>query len=371
MTIYYVTHDAAGGGTGLSVSSPMTIPEAEGVAAAGDEIRLCNTGTYLPTAQIIWDGSPNLSTANAPIYVSGYSADGTTPEQVTLDGNSLAASNDLFRFTSGSPTYMIFRDIRFYRSKQYAINVQGVLHAEFFDCLFDTSASHGLYGTGSTNSLKAERCYFLNNIGSGFFSSTAGRGGLHAIHCIFEGNGTGSTDGPRNTYYTKPIYDHCFFIRNTNDGLKIINDATYGNIFVRNCTFFSNGGDGLDISNSGIARIDIEGNIFCSNGTSGIVYGINMAGGTSDKYLNCRNNCFYGNFTAPVDVNGGVCYGTGHVYEDPNFVSTTSGSENLTPQNTNLQSTYSYLRGGTTYSYIGAIQPPLPNQNVGVVVVGI
>ena len=130
-----------------------------------------------------------------------------------------------------------------------------------------------------------------------------------------------------------------------------------GNLFVVDCTIFSNGGDGLNIAAS-VYPVVLQNIILRSN--SG--YGINTNTGSVLSFDNiervCAHNNNGGGTGLNIDINGGTIPGTGHVLEDPGFVSETDGSENLTPTNANLKLTITLPAGATGgEEWIGAIQP--------------
>ena len=81
MPTYYTTHNAGGGGVGR-VAAPWTLQEAADQAVAGDEVRICNTGTYTPAATIDFD--TNSGTHDAPIQFLGYDSAGTSREQALV-----------------------------------------------------------------------------------------------------------------------------------------------------------------------------------------------------------------------------------------------------------------------------------------------
>jgi len=370
MTIYYVTPSANGSGDGLSISSPMTLAQVEAVATAGDEIRLCGSPFNL-TGAATWafDNTSLVGSENSPIVISGYAADGTTQAQVTIDGAGMDASTDIMTVTGNN--WMVLNRITFANAKQYGFSntIYGG-HFLFLDCVFSGCVTAGCYTNQSVSGFRFYRCRLTGN-GTGFLASSSSRGHILAVDCVFDHNTVnGAYDavysGSTTTQYLRPFYLRCKFYRNGGDGLKFYSSTTAGGIFVHNCTFFANGGAGINAVGS-YGQIMIEDSILLDNTT----YGIQVNSSAVDKIVSCRNLVSYGNTSGHIDINSGVLPGTGHVYENPYFVSETDGSENLAPTNENLKISYTYQAGGTNSFWIGAIQPPPPAQSVGVVVVGV
>jgi hypothetical protein len=117
-------------------------------------------------------------------------------------------------------------------------------------------------------------------------------------------------------------------------------------------TVYGNSGDGVYVEAD--AQLNILNCIIDTNGGYGVNATSNSLG--SIYMRDCQS---HSNTSGHTDINGGVLPGLGHVYEDPGFTSETDGSENLTPSNANLiiAETIAGGDGGTTYRYIGAIQP--------------
>ena len=124
------------------------------------------------------------------------------------------------------------------------------------------------------------------------------------------------------------------------------------------CTVFDNGTSG---TNSGV---DLQTNtipfeIGACILTSNSAYGLDTSGGTDARVRIRGPICYNGNTTNPTDLAGNVfpSWGYTHIAADPVFASTTANAEDLTPTNANLYKTIVLPAGGTTYEYIGAIQP--------------
>jgi len=357
MTIYYTTHNAAGGGTGLSLSSPMTIYEAEDIATAGDEIRLCNTGTYALTGTNTWifDNTVNLGSITNPIRIFGYDATGTTEETSTISGENMTVGNyDLVSFSVNS--CLRFKNIRFTQAKRYGINVPSATSYFFFEnCRFDHCVNHGVNISASACFFETTKCLFDNNGGSGYYTGGSGGKGTHSFDIFYKNTGYGCyCSGAASSGTPKPIFNNCFFVKNVSHGIGFINNTSYPYFMINNCTSVSNGGSGL-ITGASIAQQNIQNSIFANNGG----YGINFGGLTIMEYITlCQKNCCYGNATGHTDINGGVLPGTGHKYLNPNFVNMADDFEDYTPQETGLL--ISEDTGmGIDYNYIGAIQPQI------------
>ena len=356
MATYYSSHNAAGGGAG-TVGDPFTLQELFDTCTTGDTGYILNTGTYTPSVTL--DIDINTGSNVQPLHFIGVNAsDGITKEMVTISGSSLGAGDDLLDFgITGS--YCIMEYLRLTAATRYNVYAdQNNLVLIFKNCRVDSATSHGMYCSSSNQEQIFIDSEIDSNGGSGYDVLTSARGGIQTIRCaIHDNTGDGIRDGQGSLLgqTKKPLHIGSVFYNNGGDGLEFIGSGgSYGGGIIDNCVFFNNTGNGLSIvSTHGF--VSVSRSIFRSNGG----YGIYLTGGYSDILIHCDYNDSSNNTSGAIDVNGGVLPGVGNITIDPQFVSEIDGSEDFTPQNANLyiQNTFPGGVGGTSYEYIGAIQP--------------
>ena len=357
MATYYVRSSGGNdGNTGLSFAQGWATIQfaADTVTTAGSVVLICADGTHTPTSTIDFDTNSGL--AHNPIHFRGASSvgadDGTRP---VITGASISSDN-LF----------------------YINTIDNVR----FENLDLTSATDEciLGGTSSHQEIYFIDCKIHGGSASAGYCASGGDGptGWRFIRCELYDNAIGY-GGNRYKVYNAPWFIDCSIHDNTNAGLQFANTLTN----IVGCLIYDNGGPGINIDTA-VARVYsgyfLKDSTIFGNGGDGIFLGDPGGEGTSagsNQILNCiiSGNGGYGiNFeTSPEAIAfliDGLCsYGntSGHsnltlegdniVYEDPNFVTETDGSEDLTPQNSNLSIARAFGAGGSTYGYMGAIQP--------------
>lgn len=352
MAVKHCTHDGPRGtGDGSSVANAWSFDNALASLTNADVLYMHNTGTYALTGAT--RAFTNAGTESLPMNIIGVSADGTVEDSVTISGDSMDASSDILY--PNATSILSFRNIRLTAARRHGINQGGTgsINIRLFNCRIDSCLGSGFYSQNSGGQIWMSRCRLDSNA-TGLSVTGTVRGRVSAFDCVFANNTShgvyDSTSGSASQ--SRPAYNRCIFLRNGGDGLRFYTSTTAGGIHVYNNTFFANTGDGLNVLGSH-GQICINHNIFRSNGA----YGIRLNSSTIDQLVDCVGNCSHNNTSGYIDINSGVLPGSGHVLENPAFLSETDGSEDLTPTNLNLRKSYAYQKGGTSYFWPGAIQP--------------
>ena len=349
-TDYYTSPSATGGGTG-TYASPFTLQE--GVdATAADDLLIVIAGTYLLTGTDNIDFDTNTGTPDAPIRISGRDATTTATEALaTIVGTGLTAGQNIFDMTLIS--VILFDNLRLTDSPQYNVYDNGSIVSCWRDCRFDNAGSDGYYVPTTSGGRFFLRCEIDSCTATGFRGSASGRGNPSFNQSTIHDNGShgimaGMHGGEENMF---PTLSSSLIYDNGGSGFFSNSTSNYFGVVAQNSTFWGNTGDGISLE-SAIGVSQITNCIMVDNGG----YGINFNGDTNN-YAWVERVCSYNNTSGHTDINGGVFPGAGHVLADPQFVSVVDGSEDLTPQNTNLSIERAFPAGGSDYSYIGAIQP--------------
>lgn len=179
--MYRVTPDAAGGGTGQSWSSPMTIAEAVSAATSDGDTILCKAGEYDIAGQLA------IST---PITVKGGLA-GT--DDTTLDPSGKTTLNAFDRTdfsyivsvsTATTGATNVFENICFTRAYRRGVAKTGKSHIVFRNCRFFRNGVRWLQTAANTTTVdggginlsgsSAAEAYFENRLFDGNARRCAG-----------------------------------------------------------------------------------------------------------------------------------------------------------------------------------------------------
>lgn len=346
MATYYTSSSAAGGGTG-AIDSEWTLQEAADSAVADDVVLIKADGTYSPTATIDFD--TQAAAHGTPIHFRGAASDGTDDgTTATISGASISSS-DIFYINIAM--FGVFENLRLTASTARAIELGTSFNTgrvQLVNCRLDNSTTGGIFTSESGGGyMSLQYCEIDNNGAWGVHINAAGRGGFRIYKCSVHDNTSG---GIQIGIAAGEMIKNCLIYDNGGDGIDLWNTGTMVGSIASN-TIYGNDGDGIDI-HEGVQIPEIVQNIMANNGG----YGLNMNSETIYAAW-MQQNCSFGNTSGHTDVNSGNLVGRNNVLEDPNFVSTTDGSEDLTPQNTNLAAAIAFGSGGTDNAYIGAIQP--------------
>lgn len=335
MATYYTSSSAAGGGSG-ALGDEWTLQEAFDSAVAGDIVLVKADGTYLPSARI--DLDTNSGTDLNYIVFKGCASDGTDDGTVsTISGANLPATTTLLYSNSD---YMMFQNLRITSATNYGFDGRALSgRVMWYNCRIDNCSNSGVLNVDGHTFYY---CEFDHNGSRGAF---AGTGFCWFNYCSFHDNGDDGVimdDGC--------LLNHCLIYDNAGEGVYLYNESSSTII---NCVIHGNTDNGIHAINSGGHMI--MHNIIMNNGA----YGINYGGSTLAKTGYADYNCYYNNTSGATTL--GSPLGSNNLTEDPNFVSVADGAEDFTPQNTNLLKTFAFSTasgvGGTSYEYIGAIQP--------------
>lgn len=260
-TTYFVIHNGPQGtGTGLSVANGMAGQAAIDTAnVPGDEIRICQTGTYAETAQ--WDFDTNTPTQAAPIHVKGYDATGTTEQLVTVNW----ASTDGIYVTK--PWY-IFKNISAVKTGA-AGNRPWQFDTGSGQCMMLSSK-----GINGQYNLYAENAKFLRCIGCDFSGASTGNiywgAGNVGATLDFCGIHDGAADGVICASAEIALL-RCFIYDNADEGIEQTGTPAATNpAIIDNCVIDGNGGDGILLISGASASWRITNNSITRNGGYGV-----------------------------------------------------------------------------------------------------
>jgi len=355
MATYYIRSTGGNDSNdGLSFANAWLTPQHayNTASAAGDKLIFC--GTFSPEATINID--LNAGTSKLPIEsYGGNTTDGSIDGTIAVfSGASLPATSDLVNLNVVAG-HLRFTNMRFTAATRYNITQPNTGLPTFVNCRIDNAASHGFYCTNSSTKPFFIDTEIDSNGADGLSVLSAARGRFTMNNCIIHDNAArGIYDGGNSSLQGAgpPTIEQCLIYNNGSHGVEHIGSTSYFHIVIKNSTIFGNTGDGIRFS-AYLGRVIVSDCILRSNGG----YGINTLSNTVAMFDRIANICSHNNASGHIDINSGTLPGSGHVLEDPDFVSETDGSEDLTPQNANLLITYPFAAGGSTYNYIGAIQP--------------
>ena len=359
MATYYV-RSSGGNDSNAGTSFALgwaTLQKAADTAVAGDLVLVCAYGNHLPTAKVDFD--TNAGSDVAQIEFRGAGATGADDGTVaTISGASLPATTDMIDLTV-SVNHILFKGLRFTAAtRDNVVMGSDAMGTMFVNCRMDNATGRGAYTTGSGSYYAFIGCEFDNNGGWGLTMNSGARGKMKVAFCSIHDNAGG---GLRDSLYLVnngvPYYDRNLIYDNAGVGLELthVTMSSLGRAVITNNTIWNNSSDGVKFTSGDNNLFPyFANNILVDNGG----YGWNISG-TSEagRIADIKNLCSYNNTSGHCDFNSGVLPGSGHVLESPQFVSTTDGAEDLTPQNTNLLIERVYGSGGTSHEYIGAIQP--------------
>lgn len=358
MATYYVRSSGGNDGNdGLSFANGWaTVQFAADTAVAGDVVLICADGTHAPSATVDFD--TNAGANNNPITFRGAAADGTDDGTVaTISGSGITTAN-IVNISGLADGALRFEGLRFTAATANGMDISLATNGfwiSFTHCRFDSAAQDGLVLDTSYQAIRFYDCEFDNNGAFGIDGDNVHSNRHHFYRCSFHDNaGAGLELGSFfSARGSGAMLEQCLIYDNGSHGIAVLGASDYIYPVISGCTIFGNTGNGVDYASTAAAPVWIVDTILRSNGG----YGIDTNGSNLSSVALMRNLCSHNNTSGHIDINSGTLLGSGHVLEDPSFTSETDGSENLTPANTNLKITSAFPAGGTTYAYIGAIEP--------------
>lgn len=324
MSIYYVK--ASGGSdlnSGLSFSDAWaTIAHAEAAAVANDEIRICADGVHTPSATVVVNG-PSMSLDEKIRFIGANSIGEIDGTKAVIDG-TLTGSNGCLQIADDDG--YVFENLHIVNAAHSGINVSSsatearlaIVGCEINDC-----NGHGVLisATGDYKNVKIVNCEIHNNGDNGVSGQLTHVSILHSK--IYENDAYGvssSTVDSMMEIIGNAIYS------NGSSGVTIASNSR-GMVIVNN-VFYNNSGHGLYLNTVQSTVNVVYNNIFRSN--SG--YAIFCVSTGINQFYSLDFNCFSGNITGIININGGVIPGINNLYDDPLFTSELAGSENFNLQ---------------------------------------
>lgn len=335
MATFYAVHNGPQGlGDGSSAANGMALQTAlTALASAGDEVRICNTGTYATGADLTL---PISGTLASPCIVTGANASGT------VDGTRCAIDRSTFRGFNSAVSFYVFRYMDW---QSNTTNARPVFNAgtsfTIEECSDVASGTGGGFcatlsaavirnctcSGGSAQNLFQINSGVVNNCvasngGIGFITTTTIRTSAGFINCVAY-NCTNGFNLLATTQAGASI-SNCLAYECTR-GLYLDNSAganADSMTIVSNCTF-ADCTDGITTNETTRRAIIIENCIFANN-----TYGINnttgFMGGPDAHVTRCA---FYTNATAHI-ASGSVPSDC-ETSTDPDFVDDTNATLNL------------------------------------------
>lgn len=297
-----------------------TIQKGLDTAIAGDTVRICADGTHAPTLEL--DIDTNSGTVDDVIVHTGATArgvvDGTRPTiQPGVDDRAIL-------FGAVSHIRLQHLDVDAQNTGLVGIHAQLANHIRFLRVNVHDSQGAG-FDVDADKTFQLVGCEAANNSTIGF----SVRGHTILLGCSSHGNGT---IGINVTGIRDVTLSHCLVYGNGDDGIQFAS-GTFMTLNVLNCTIDKNGGHGVDMLNSATSSQFCLFNSIISNHSGVGKYGVNRNG--SEQWGMAGNNLYYNN-TAHVDSSGGVSETDFDSIEDqdPDYTSTTLGSEDYALQST-------------------------------------
>ena len=289
----YVTHNADGSGDGSSLSSPWAIAQAAASAVAGDEVRICATGTYELSSTLTITAAGSVS---GKIKYWGASAAGAVDGTRTLirptsgltgnllasvqpylwlrnleldarDSGGVARADRLWDTTAnntGSPGVIEGCDI--HHAKIDGLKLRTVAYA-LINCRVHHCTQVGVNVNSTSDSIRLYGTVCDHNGSHGF---STGNGHTHAIRSMFYrngGNGVYSASGEGSGFR---LIDSLFYA-NASAGIYIatLNKALPSNT-IYGCTAAANGTYGYRIASvDDDAELATYVELFCGNHSHG------------------------------------------------------------------------------------------------------
>lgn len=327
---------------------------ADVTSVTGSLVLVC--GTFTPSVTVDFD--TNAGGFSDSITWRGANAstgadDGTI---AIISGSSLGANDILINITV---TLLIFENLQITGATDHNIFQNAFGITTFRNCRIDSATDHGIY----QNSSGAVAYIYdteidANAVGVGSISSS--RGHVRIFRSPVHDN-TGIGLDLFAITALPSIVEECPIYDNGSHGIQ----ESAGLLTLSNNTIFGNGGDGLNIpAILTLGNVTVRNNII--QGNSG--YGINTNSGSVLSFDSIERNCVYGNNGGgagqDIDINGNVLPDTSvvggtNLTVDAEFVSTTDGAEDFTPENPLLELDVALPLGAASSKiWVGAVQPP-------------
>ncbi len=322
---YYVdpvSGSDAAAGTSFATAWATTQHAAD-TAVAGDEVRLCKTGTESISATLDFD--TNSGTVSAPITFVSYDSTGTSQEDgyhiqvassisilqdlisdwlrfvgIDFDGNGNVTSTCVDASGSGEGENTIYIRCTLRDCDGHGSNIRGGF-ISFIGCNIHSMGLCGLRPQSTASSRWSSGLILGNRIHGNGDAGIGDMGGnsLRIIGNLIYGN---LGDGIEFTA-----------------AIQFVNDIIIGN------TIFGNLGDAIDLSTLTEYDCAVYDNTLVSNGG----YAIRMGTASPGRYID--HNHTHDNTSGATDYNSGTLPGVANQTGDPLFTNTTQGSEDFKP----------------------------------------
>jgi len=311
------------------------------VATGGNQLVICadgdgGSGQWLANNSVdnVFNVDSGAPSTVQPITYRGGSARGVVDGTVAvIDGTGLTYPECAIT-VSGTTTYRRWIDLRFTGTTlghNIYCAVTTATNHQFLRCRFDDAAGAGC--ASRSHDWHFVDCEFDSNGTWGKMPDTptrvgAGRGNF--LRCRFHDNGSGGLQ-----IADQSMVSQCLFYDNTGPGLRFYGRTI--NAIIDGCVFAFNNQDGIDGTGPFTLAPPFiaSNNIFRSNGAYGIGLGFSLPLGVTGAYFaeidyNCFSNNTSGNLTevTQADIVGSPT-GDHNVYDNPDFVSETDGSEDF------------------------------------------
>lgn len=341
MATVYSSHNAAGGGAG-TIGDPYTLAELAAAVTAGNVGLIMATGTYTPSATTTF---ANSGTSTSRVEIRGCASDGTDDGTVaTISGGSLGGGVHGFTVTAN---LIDFANLRITACPGTAVHSTGA-NSRYRNIRMDNSAN-GFTQNDFNEAAEFIECEIDNNTGYGYGGGFVSRGAGVFRRCSIHDNGS---YGARMSTVGR-MSDSLVFKNGSHGIIVDLTNAGSQQFLIAGSTFHANTGSAIDIgAGTSVNTLILQKNIFANSGAFGI--DLNGASRAIVQIVRCG---FYTNSSGDLDT-GSIP--SDSITGDPGFASTTAGSEDYTPSNTDYKLAVSPFQsgiGGTDYRWIGAVAP--------------
>jgi len=288
---------------------------ADQVSTAGSEVYMMATATETPSAQVDFDSNAGTSIGSITFTAAGTTGIALTTGFYVVSGTSLPANTDLIDLAIAN-LFIVFNRIRFTQATRDNIHTLSAVFPVFNYCRIDNATSDGVYSTSTTDVWVFNQTEIDNNGGRGLGVNNPGRGNYKLFGSSVHDNGTigieAGGDAGVNVIRGNEIYDN---------GTHQV--SVLGSVFEVSANTIYGGsgtGSGVRINSS------VHGSVFDNTISGNGAYGVDLGTGS---LATVHNNHYNGNTSG--QWSSGNSDEDGLQTGDPQFTSTTNGSEDFIP----------------------------------------
>lgn len=251
----------------------LTINDALAAAAAGEEVRIIDGGTYdetlAPTQDIFLTASPNPATlsvsgTDANVFNAASAISGTV-ENITFDGQGNSANTLLLQSQDATSTWN-FTNCAFINSatRGFWSRLNAGASFTFTDCLFQDHAANAILTTNSGSDLTLIRTDFINSGARGIFFNGGTDWNFTMQDCTMNGTvNEGIRVAPAGVTFTTFDISGSTLTNVDNIGINMTGGA--GVFSVTDSTISNCNGQGVRFVAASADSVTFTGNTFSGN----------------------------------------------------------------------------------------------------------